>query len=218
MLINKAKRSGLTFIGLVIFITEVGLTSAFAQTYPKEPLTWGVKAGTNIADFYGNGVQNSDTRTAFSGGIFFNYRFHDYWALQPEVLFSAKGADLATGITGENSPVKYELGYLDVPVLAKFYIPTGSAFSPNLYAGSNVGFKLYGDANERDIDEELKTVDFGIAFGAGLDVNISSRPADLIRTVGLDLRYTLGLTDLFDTSEEPSASNGVFLAALFLGF
>lgn len=218
MLINIMKRSGLTFIGLVIFITGMGLTSVFAQAYQKEPLTWGIKAGPTISDFYGDDADDTDNRTELSGGVLFNYRFHRYWALQPEFLFSTKGATLALGLTGEQDETEYEFGYLNIPLLAKFYIPTGSILSPNLYAGPNVGIKLYGKANNRDLDNQLKDAELGIAFGAGLDLNLGSKPTDLIRTVGLDLRYTPGLTDLFDIPEKPEVRNEVFLAALFLGF
>lgn len=218
MLINKPKLSGLTFLYIVIFIAGVSITSTVAQTNQNESLTWGLKAGVNVSDFCGNDAEGSDVRTGFSGGLLFNYRFNDYWALQPEVLFSTKGADLESGLTGENGPTEYELGYLNIPVLAKFYIPTGSTVSPNLYAGPDVGFKLYSDANDSDIDDQLKDAEFGIAFGAGLDFNLGSDPTDVIRTVGLDLRYTLGLTNVFDTPDEAEVRNGVFLAALFLGF
>lgn len=218
MLINKPKLLGLTFLHIIIFVIGVGITSALAQTYQKEPLTWGLKAGVNVSDFYGDDADGSDVRTGFSGGLLFNYRFHKYWALQPEVLFSTKGADLESGLTGENGSTEYELGYLNIPVLAKFYIPTGSTVQPNLYAGPDVGFKLYGDADNSDIGDQLKDAEFGIAFGAGLDFNLGSDPTNFIRTVGLDLRYTLGLTDIFDTPEEPEARNSVFLGAIFLGF
>jgi len=218
MLINKPKLSGLTFLFIIIFIAGTGIMPTAAQSYQNEPLTWGLKAGVNVSDFYGDAAEGSDVRSGFSGGLLFNYRFDDYWALQPEVLFSIKGADLESGLTGEDGPTEYELGYLNIPVLAKFYIPTGSATTPNLYAGPDVGFKLYSDANDRDIDDQLKDVELGIAFGAGLDFNLGSNPVNFIRTVGLDLRYTLGLTDIFDTPEEPEARNSVFSAALFLGF
>lgn len=218
MLINKLKRISLTFITLIIFILGVGVTSTLAQTYEKESLTWGLKAGVNVSDLYGDDVGQTDVRGNFSGGILLNYRFNDYWALQPEVIFNIKGADVASGLAGENGPAEYEFGYLNIPVLAKFYIPTGSVLSPNLYAGPEVGFKLYGDSNNNDINDELKDAEFGIAFGAGLDFNLGSDPSDFIRTVGLDLRYSLGLTDVFDTPQEPEARNGTFTAALFLGF
>lgn len=218
MLINKPKLLGLTFLFNILLFTGWGISTTAAQSYQKEPLTWGVKAGIVASDLYGDDVGGTDARTGFNGGLFLNYRFNDYWGLQPEVLFSNKGADLESGLSGENAPTEYDLGYLSVPVLAKLYIPASPYLIPNLYAGPEVGFKLYGDANGSDLNDQLKDAEFGLAFGAGLDYNLSSDPVNFIRTVGLDLRYTLGLTNLFDTPSEPEARNGVFTAALFAGF
>lgn len=216
MLINKSKL--LTILHIIIFVAGVGVTSTHAQTYQNESLTWGVKAGLNISDLYGDDAKDSDVKAGFSGGLFFNYHLNNYWSIQPEVLFSTKGADLESGLTGENGPAEYEFGYLTIPVLAKFYIPAGSTLSPNFYAGPEVGFKLYADSNDNDINDELKTAEFAIAFGAGLDFNLTSDPTNFIRNAGIDLRYSLGLTDVFDTPLEPEARNGALLVALFFGF
>lgn len=216
MLINKYKL--LTFLQVIIFLPGVGITSTIAQTHLNESLTWGLKAGLNISDLHGDDVIDPDVNVGFSGGLFLNYRFNNHWALQPEVLFSTKGADLESGLTGENGPANYRFGYLDIPVLAKFYIPAGTALSPNLYAGPEVGFNHYAESNDIEIEDELKTEEFAIAFGAGLDINLSSDPTDFIRSAGVDLRYSPGLTNVFDTSPESEARNGAFLVALFLGF
>ena len=218
MLINEPKRLGLSFISLTMIVTAVAITSVTAQTYPTEPLTWGVKAGINTSDFLGKDAANSEIQEDFSGGILLNYRFNDYWALQPEFIFNRKGADLDRGLTGENGPARYEFGYINIPVLVKYYIPSGMRFSPNLYAGPEAGFKLYGESNGSDINRDLNNTEFGVAFGVELDFSLGSDPTNLIRTVGLDFRYSLGLTEIFDTPQKPEARNGVFFAALFIGF
>lgn len=219
MLINNYKRSGRSFITLMVVIVVLGIPSTFAQTYPEELISWGIKAGINTSDFNGDDAVNSEVREDFSGGIFLNYRFNERWSLQPEFIFNQKGADLEPGLTGEKDMAAYKFGYLNIPVLAKLYIPVGSMLSPNLYAGPEVGLKVYGESNNSDISEELKDTEFGLAFGAGLDVNIGSNPENLIRTVGLDIRYSLGLTNVFDdTPQVREAKNSVFLTALFIGF
>lgn len=219
MLFNKYKRSGRSFITLMVAVVVLGIPSTFAQTYLKEPLNWGIKAGMNTSDFNGEDTVNSEVREDFSGGIFLNYRFNGRWALQPEFIFNKKGADLEPGLTGENGMARYEFGYLNIPVLAKLYIPVGSLLSPNLYAGPEIGLKVYGESNNSDIDGELKDNEFGLAFGAGLDINVGSSPENLLRTVGLDVRYSLGLTNVFDnTPQVREARNTVLFAAFFLGF
>lgn len=218
MQINKPKLLGITLLHILFFSVVVGIASSIAQPYPKEALTWGLKAGVSVANLYGDDVNHSDVRQGFSGGLFFNYRFNSRWAVQPEVLFRTKGAELEPGLTGENGVADYDFGYLDIPVLAKYYIPAGNMLRPNIYAGPEVGFKLYGESNNSEIDEDLKDAEFGMAFGAGLDFNLGSDPANFVRTVGLNLGYTLGLTDIFDTPAQPEARNGALLAALSIGF
>lgn len=217
MRINKPKLLGLSFIHFLLFSLILGI-SANAQYAPEPALSWGLKGGVNAATLYGDAVDDAETRAGFNGGIYLNYKFAGPWALQPEVLFSMKGADLDNGITGQPGSTEYELAYLEIPVLVKYYIPAGTMLKPNLYAGPEVGFNLYGDANGSDIDDSMEDAEFGLAFGGGLDFVVGSAPTDLIRTVGLDLRYTLGLTNVFDVPGDPDAKNGAFTAVLGIGF
>ncbi|MBN1639448.1 MAG: hypothetical protein JW866_10800, partial [Ignavibacteriales bacterium] len=47
-----------------------------------------------------------------------------------------------------------------------------------------------GSSMEVDIDDMIKSTDFGLLFGAGIDINIGSV------VITLDGRYNFGLTDL----------------------
>lgn len=86
-------------------------------------------------------------------------------------------------------------------------------------AGPQVGFSLYGDSNDRDIDnDQLKDAEFALAFGGGVDFPVASSSANFIQTVGLDLRYTLGLTDVFDVPGASEAKNQAFIGAVTIGF
>src|SRR5699024_4528345 len=84
---------------------------------------------------------------------------------------------------------------------------------------SRQGSALWGDFTRRDLDDDqLKDAEFALAMGGGIDLAVASSPEDFIQTVGLDLRYTLGLTDAFDVSGDPEARNHAFLAAITVGF
>lgn len=215
MQVNTQKVLGLTFIHIMVFLVWAGIT-ANAQT--TTPLHWGVKAGINVSTMYGDDVNDVEALAGFNGGIYFNYRFTRNWSLQPEVLFSMKGVETNNSISGQAGKTEYELGYLSIPVLAKYHFATGSNIDPSLYFGPQLGFGLYGDANDREIDDSLADAEFGLAFGGGVDLLTATQPSDLIQRVGLDLRYTLGLTDTFDVTGDPEAKNGVFSAVFSLGF
>lgn len=194
------------------------LTTTQTQAQNYQSTSWGIKAGINAADMYGDEVGGTSAIAGFSGGAWLNFRLADYFSIQPEVLFSTKGSDVDTGLLGETGITEYRFGYLEIPVLAKLHIPTGNDLEPNLYAGPEVGFTLYGDANDIEIDDQVTDAEFGLVFGGGLDLNVAQSSADFLQNIGLDLRYTLGLTDAFDVTGDPDAKNGAFTAAISFGF
>jgi opacity protein-like surface antigen len=218
---NKSNTKKHIVIPLMLMVFALVSTTqrAQAQNINDSPLHWGIKGGVNVTTMYGDEVNNADVRAGFTGGLFLNYRFTRNWSIQPEVLFSMKGADLSQGVTGETGSADYEIGYLEIPVLAKYTFSTHSMVKPYLNAGPQVGFALWGDSNDRDLDDDqLKDAEFAIAAGGGVDLAVASSPDDFIQTVGLDLRYTLGLTDAFDVPGDPEARNQAFIAAITVGF
>ncbi len=218
MQINKSTLTGLTIIPILLAALLIG-SAAHAQSLQDQPLRWGLKGGVNVTTMYGDQVHGPAARAGFTGGLFLNYRFTPNWSIQPEVLFSIKGADLDQGVIGETGSADYELGYLEIPVLAKYTFETNSIAKPYLNAGPQVGFSLYGDSNGRDIKrDQLKDAEFALAFGGGVDFVVASSPSDFIKTVGLDLRYTLGLTDTFDVPGDPETKNHAFIGAITIGF
>lgn len=194
-------------------------SAANAQNVQDSPISWGVKGGVNLASMYGDAVNNADIGVGFTGGLFLNYRFTRNWSIQTEVLFSMKRAELDQGLTGETGGADYEIGYLEVPVLLRYTFDTQSMVKPYLNVGPQVGFLLYGNANNRDLDnEQLKDAVFSLAVGGGINLAVASSPRDFVKTVGLDLRYTLGLTDVFDVPGEPEARNHALLGTITIGF
>ena len=101
-----------------------------------------------------------------------------------------------------------KLSYLEIPVLAKIAIPTQGSVKPVLIIGPSLSFKLsaeaegemevegYSESEEIDISDEVSGVDFGLVFGAGVDVLLASG------TLTFDARYNLGLTNVPDIEGE----------------
>ena len=195
----------LTFIAL--FITPL---NAQMQIGPK--------AGLNIANFVGDDANffgiDFESRTGFTGGIFFMFQFSSLFAIQPEAYYTMKGATLS----GENSDITWSLDYIEVPVLLKLIIPVvGSNIRPSVFAGPSVGFnttaKIKSESEEQDIKEDVKSTDFGLVFGGGIGIMIGKNE------LGFDIRYILGLSLLDDTSSNADdIKNAVINFNMYFGF
>jgi hypothetical protein len=165
-----------------------------AQT-PEGGMDWGLTAGVNVATFSGSDADDADWRADFMGGLSLNFGISDMLSLQPEVLYSRKGAKgTEAGMTGE-----IKLGYIDIPVLVKFATGTGQQMRPAFFFGPSIGFNVSCDASipgfgSGDCKEFIKSTDFGVVGGVGFDVG----------PYGVFVRFQQGLTKIFDDEDDDS--------------
>ncbi|UCF05814.1 MAG: PorT family protein [bacterium] len=165
-------------------------------------ITCGVKAGINLADLTGDDIENNEMKLAFGGGIFCNFAITDVISIQPEVLFMMKGTKSSVL---ENTG--YHFTYIDIPLLARFSVPTEGSLVPSFFGGPYLGFLMSATAEralvEEDIKESLKDTDYGLVFGAGLDYRVGDGH------VFLDIRYSFGLTTIVDEGDEDAKNTGI---------
>jgi len=193
----------------------LGIAAGAGVAWAQEPrVEFGVRGGINLASVNGDDVSFFDvspkSRVGFSGGIFAGIRVTSNFLIQPEVLYTQKGAKYEEG--GSEALIK--LDYVEVPVLFKGRFGSGGV-KPSVFAGPAVGFKVSGksafDGEEEDL-EEAKGTEFGIVFGAGLDLAAGSG------AFTIDARYTLGLTTLDDSAVAADIKNGVWSFSLGYAF
>jgi len=172
----------------------------------------GVKVGMSLANLSGDDIDGTSSKIGLAAGGFAGFGIGPL-TIQPEVLYVQKGAQ------GEdNSDVKLKLDYLEIPVLFKGYFMGPQAkVRPCIYAGPAVGILLSAkyddgsDADAVDVKDGYKSTDFGVAMGAGID----------IQGFTLDVRYTLGLTKLPDTGDsdvDVDEKNGAFMVLVGYSF
>ena len=161
---------------------------------------FGVKAGANLSTFTGD-ADGVKSLVGFQVGGFAEIKLTDKFAIQPEVLFSTQGGKYKESALGYSQEDKLNLSYLNVPVMAKYYV--AEKFS--VEAGPQIGFLLSAkdkyeysgpdgsDSGKEDIKDGFKSIDFGVNFGAGYDFT---------ENLSLGLRYTLGLSSVADTPDE----------------
>lgn len=183
----------------------------------------GLKVGLTSANLHGDNVDDYEkwigklnSKLGFCAGGFVTFNLHDIFAIQPELLFTMKGAKVDEQILGKTLEAWVNLNYLEIPVLIKLLIPTQGSIKPNLFIGPALGIKLtgkvkaeYAGETEEEELEDLKSTDIGMVFGGGVDFGLGKG------FIVIDFRYTLGLATISDF-EDDDVKNGVF--SLMLGY
>ncbi len=164
---------------------------------------FGIKAGANVANVngdFGAALENWQSTLGFCGGIFLELNLGRVLTIQPEVLYTMKGADTGTG--------KLTFDYLEIPILLKLRIPTGS-LHPFVFAGPAFGFTLRALIDGVKISD-MPSADYSGVLGAGLQLG---------RSIHIDARYTMGLQKLaIPDLETIDLKNGVLSATIGLAF
>lgn len=152
----------------------------------------GVKAGVNFSDITGDDVSSFKGRTAFHIGAVAEIPVSDNFSVQPELLYSAQGSDWEEDFEGELIKGSVEADYINVPLMAKYYVAEGFSIE----AGPQVGFLISAkdkyESVEEDIKDDLKGIDFGVNFGIGYKLE---------NGFNLGARYNLGLIDVNDNPD-----------------
>lgn len=191
-----------------IILTVVGV---FAFSFANAQETkFGAKAALNIASLTGD-VEDSSSLVGFQIGGFAEFKISDKFAIQPELMYSAQGGKESYNEKGYEVEVFTKLGYINIPIMAKYYV----AKSFSLEAGPQIGFltsakgemKADGESLEVDIKDEVESVDFGLNFGAGYDFT---------ENITAGLRYNFGLSNVAktDAGDDYEVKNSVFSISL----
>ena len=148
---------------LVVFLAAT-IAGANAQ------VAFGVKGGLNFANVDVSG--DPDGKTGYHFGAFAEIGLGGI-AIQPEILYSTKGAE------------DFDLSYLEIPILLK----KNFAKVFNIHLGPQFGILTKAEAVDTDVKDFLKSSDLSLAAGAGVNL-----PMGLVGGA----RYVLGLSDIDD--------------------
>ena len=177
---------------LILAIVALASLTASAQ---QEVGTWSVtpKVGFNLAT-----VTDTDAGMKFGvvTGADLTYQLAEKFALSAGAFYSMQGAkDKDDGVTST-----MKLDYINVPILANFYVIPGLAIKAGIQPGFNLGhkYKTESSGTSHEIDlEKFKSLDISIPIGASYEFS------DFI----IDARYNFGLTKLVDVSGSSSKNS-----------
>lgn len=191
------------------FVTVITLLSiVFVNAQNAQ---FGVKAGVNFGSINGDDTDEFEMRTSFHVGVVSEILFSEKFSIQPELLYSSQGAKMSE----EGFDFVIKLNYINLPVMAKFYVIEGLS----LEVGPQFGFLLSakaksefdGESEEEDIKDGLNDFDFGINFGAGYKLE---------NGLSFAARYIYGFSNLADTETEDDVkvNNGVIQLSVGFNF
>lgn len=196
------------------------LAGAFC-TYGQEA---GIKGGVNLSNLYVNDVNDENMKFGFHAGIYYRGEISDAFSIQPEFLYSLKGAELVydDGFLGlTNGKYRYNLGYVDVPVGFNIYPTDNFYFQVGPYVSllMNAKVKRVDDDGEKETVREFdrdnfNTFDYGLFGGIGFVFNGGG---------SLGVRYNYGLQEIgengsFAAQATEQSKNSVFQVSLSFPF
>ncbi len=197
---------------IYLIIMAIFTFTSFTQA---QDIRFGVKGGLNVSDMNGNinlAILNLDlngeTLLNYHVGAMVHIPVSEKFAIQPELIYSAQGAqfqenDILNAVNDLIGNVninsfEFQLGYINIPVWAKYYVVDEFALmvAPQLgiKVNDNEEIDVSGFTSDLNLIDSYNNVDFGFNFGAQYESPIGL-------TVGAN--YYLGLSEVIDTGILP---------------
>lgn len=157
---------------------------------------------------------NRDVKLGFVAGVEGEYQITPMISVAAGLLYSMQGTkweDLESQTADYRDMSKdnmVNLSYLNIPIVANFYVLKGFALKAGLQAGFLLDSKgketNYDNLENREVEtsgdiEGIKKFDLSIPLGASYEFN----------NVVIDARYNLGLTKVCPGDENKSSKNSV---------
>lgn len=164
------------------------ITSAQAQ---EKTAAYGFKGGLNFSNLYTDTVDDNNVLTGFNAGLYAKFPITNKIAIQPEISYTTKGAEFVYNNALANGTSKFNVNYIEVPVLLVVNLTDNFNIHAGPYAAYMVSGKTTSDSSFGSTRRELDTDDFnkldaGISGGLGIDLDV----------VNFGVRYNYGLTKI----------------------
>ena len=200
----------------MVAIMAIAATSAFAQVTGKP--SFGINGGLNLSNLYVNEVGDENIKPGAHAGFYAKLPIAGGVSIQPEVVYSMKGSQINyNNVLLGSGKYRFNLNYIDVPVLAVFNVTRNF----NIHAGPYASFLV--SAKVKDVDSEgnvngvtelnkdnFHSIDYGAVAGIGFD----------IENVSLGARYNYGMREVGKEGRANDVTNGAknSVVSFYIGF
>ncbi|MBC5863467.1 porin family protein [Flavobacterium turcicum] len=173
---------------LALVLVLAGVSQIQAQ---ENSPSIGIKGGYNMSNLYTEDVDDQNLLSGFNVGLFATLPISSSLAIQPELNYTTKGAELRYDNLFAQGTAKFRLNYVEVPVLVKANLTKNFNVHFGPYAAFLIDSKITNEGQDGNINfeesidkDDLNTVDIGVAAGVGFDFD----------KFGIGARYNYGLT------------------------
>lgn len=174
----------------IVFLASIGQVAFSQSSTDSSKLKFGLKGGVNFSNLITDNVDDNNVLTGFNLGVFARIPITQTFAIQPEVLYTTKGAELQYNNAFVNGTSTFKLNYLEVPVLLVINLSENFSIHGGPYLAYLIDGKATNDAQGTlfDVESNLSNDDYnkfdtGVSFGIGYETN----------KIGFGLRYNYGL-------------------------
>ena len=189
----------LIFASLVL--SFMSFTAVQAQ---EKTASFGFKGGLNFSNLYTDNVDDNNVLTGFNAGLYAKFPISNNIAIQPEISYTTKGAELVYNNAFVQGTAKFNVNYIEVPVLLVMNITDNFNVHVGPYAGYMVSGKTtnksdsgsYNFEDKIDVDD-YNRFDAGLAGGVGIDLDV----------VNFGVRYNYGLTKIAKDNSDFTSSD-----------
>lgn len=185
---------------LLFLAVCVGLAAHADDTTGKFAL--GLEVGPDFGNASGVSQVGSSTRTGYAAGVSTDIGINTILSIQPELLFVQEGTEASDA---NNVRIRTSFQSLRLPLMLKARLGEWK-FAPYVFGGPMATYHLGSSVETVNANTSsnvrLKSWDFGVAGGVGVDVGPFFANA----------RYDLGLTDL-DENGAGLQSRGILVLA-----
>ncbi len=169
----------------------VALTSTLAvNAQDSSDAEFGVKGGVNFSNLYTEDVDDNNVLTSFNAGFYAKLPLAAGLSIQPELLYSRKGAELVYDNAFVEGTAKFKLNYIEVPVLLRLNLTDNINIHAGPYFAYLIDAQVKNETESGTFDfednynnDDFNKFDYGLSAGVGLD----------FESLGIGLRYNYGL-------------------------
>ncbi len=183
-------KNSIMIVTTVLLMGFLQTANAQGNSTTKEA-KFGVKGGVNFSNMYTEDVDDENVLTGFNVGLFAKFPITDNFAIQPEIYYTTKGAELTYNNVFAEGTAKFRMNYIETPLLLVFNLTENFNIHGGGYVAYLVDGKTKNDSSNNlfDSEDELDNDDFnkidaGLAVGLGIDLDKFS----------IGARYNYGLT------------------------